>query len=836
MRDGYWFAPETEENSFLNSFALGKDVTVEVRIAKNVYRNDSSGYSVYEVENSAHRWFKVSGFFPTEMSIDTYYIIEGTVKKGRFGRELSMISYKSALPQTKEGILTVLRTLPRLDTRAQVVYETLGPQALKLILEDPEEVVRQVKGVGIKLANRWQESLRNVKESDIVLQTLKDYKIPQKAAKQLIEKYPDILERLQSSPYFLIEEVQGFSFLKCDKIALDNGYPVNGQERLQQAMLYVLENTCFSKGDCYMDYPSFLGELRKVVDIRIDFRCARTLLKDTNEILTYQYGSREFSVNRAALYHAFQEWKVTPTQAPFFYTCERICDEDLDLALSVQRSANKIVIEEDRVYPGDFYQAEETVSRRLIDLSASEYGQFGITEVTAVMDQVCKEEGVSLEEKQKEAVLSICRARGGVFVLNGQAGCGKTFTLNIIIKVLLELYAQNKSSFSAQIMAPTGKAAQVAHKATGLPASTIHRALHLGEYNRKAGGASLHCDCIVIDEFSMVGIKLAATLLEAVSLGTKVVIMGDHEQLPSIESGNVLYDIISSGRIPVITLNVVKRQGDGSGIIYNANQILKGEMIRSQIRNNLGIQNNAYLFSAKSPQACSQLMLGAIIKAKNNGYSMDDIQVLCPQKKTAVGVDSMNYFIQDKLNPPGEKKEVFNKVVVIQDEDGEEKRVKLMFREGDKVIQTVNDYQMKFYDRDKNGYFTENLLQTGIVNGETGRIAKIEEVKMKDSVHHNIYVKFGELYAKYEDDWSDLSLAYAITVHRAQGSQWPIIIAPIMMCNRIMLTRSLFYTLYTRAQDTSLIYCSKEALSYAIQNNITSSRKTWLKQRLENGV
>lgn len=128
--------------------------------------------------------------------------------------------------------MTVLRTLPRLDTRAQVVYETLGPQALKLILEDPEEVVRQVKGVGIKLANRWQESLRNVKESDIVLQTLKDYKIPQKAAKQLIEKYPDILERLQSSPYFLIEEVQGFSFLKCDKIALDNGYPVNGQERL----------------------------------------------------------------------------------------------------------------------------------------------------------------------------------------------------------------------------------------------------------------------------------------------------------------------------------------------------------------------------------------------------------------------------------------------------------------------------------------------------------------------------------------------------------------------------------------------------------------------------
>ena len=337
-----------------------------------------------------------------------------------------------------------------------------------------------------------------------------------------------------------------------------------------------------------------------------------------------------------------------------------------------------------------------------------------------------------------------------------------------------------------------------------------------------------------IDEFSMVGINLAATLFSAIAGGTKTIIMGDFHQLPSIDPGNVLKDIIGSKVIPVVTLNVVKRQGEGSGVLYNANRILNGQMIQSVKVNEHGVKNNAYIYRSEDPMSARKSIVTMVAAMRKRGYQMHDIQVLCPQKQTDVGVYALNYAIQTAFNPPSSKKaEVFSQQISFHNDQGVPQTVRLMLREGDKVVNTANNYDMRFFSWQKGIGFTEDFSRKGIVNGEMGRIAKIINVKAGKTIRQRVYVQVNSgHFVMYEDNWDDLSLAYAMTIHRSQGSQWPIVVAPIMSCNRSMLDRQILYTLYTRALDATVIYGTSESLQFAIQNTHAEERHTWLKERL----
>lgn len=830
MPDNHWFSAEADIISFLEQQPINTPLLTEVRIVRCLFRNEENGYSVYDVEDTNHRWFKILGYFPTQMKIDGYYTVDGVVKSGKYGRVLQVMDYRSALPHDEAGIITVLRTLPRLDTAAPTIYHTLGGKALEIILNDPEQVVSKCKGVGIATARAWQAVLRSIKESDVILRTLQNYKIPIAAAKALLGKYPDILERLKRSPYFLVDEVRGFSFPKCDTIALENDYPLDGQERLEQAALYVLEQDSYAYGNCFMEQSAFEEAYRKLVDVTVSYREARDLL--IKEECSIDVGSQKIIIDRDDLCQALEAYHSHPGHSTrFSYTCYRIPDEDIAKAMKSLQATNRMVIEQGHIYSGLMHHAEVTVAKTVQSMVSGEYGFF--QNVEQVLNKICEKENIQLEEKQREAVLKFCQARGGLFILNGRAGCGKTFTLNIIIKVLKELYRQQDLYFSAKIMAPTGKAAQVAHGATGLPATTVHRALNLVAGQGLETDAVIQGECVVIDEFSMMGIQLSAALLKSISPGTKVIIMGDFEQLPSIDAGNVLQDLIASGVVPVVTLNVVKRQKEGSGILYNANQILDGQMIRSAVVNENGATNNAYIFRTDDTQKCRDEILKKVAMMHQRGYSVDDIQVLCPQRKTDIGVDAMNYVLQSILNPSKGDLEVINKTLEIRNADGEVELVQMKFRTGDKVIHTKNDYDMKFYQYKQGEGFVEDFSRQGIINGETGRIARIMTVKNGDSVHQRIYVQYGNnQFALYEDNWDDLSMAYAMSIHRAQGSQWPIVMAPIMMTNRSMLNRKLFYTLYTRAQSVSMTFGTADAIQYAIENVASTRRNTWLKERL----
>lgn len=814
---------EAEDTSLLAQYEVGTPLASEVRVMRTVYRNDENGYSVYDAEDGDYRLLKLSGYFPAPLRLDGYYKVRGAVRKGKYGRTLQVEDYQSSLPEDRDAVITVLRTLPGLDTRAPDVYYALGPRALEIIMDDPAEVARLVRGAGEATAARWQQALRGFKEDDAVIRALQEYQIPASDAKRLLEEHPDIIARLKASPYFLADEIRGFGFLKCDKIALANGYPPDGLERLEQAMLYVLREDSWRCGNCYMQSAQFAERVSQLVDITLDYKSAMAIVQGKEE--------PPAGVDRQAVAKAIAEQRAYSSRR-FRFPVLKVPSSALKTALGALRGASRVIVEGDRVYLGRLHQAESVLARCLRTMSASEYGAFPQAE--EVLDEICARDGVLLEEMQRAAVLRACARRGGLLVLNGRAGCGKTFTLNIIIRVLRELYKREGLPFEAQVMAPTGQAAQVAQSATGLPASTIHRALHIVVDKDLEAETSITSDCVVIDEFSMVGVNLAATLFSAIAGSTKVIIMGDFHQLPSIDPGNVLKDIIDSGAVPVVTLNVVKRQGAGSGVLHNANAILDGQPIRSVMVNEAGVKDNAYIYRSGDPIAARKSIVSMVAAMRKRGYQMKDIQVLCPQKQTDVGVHALNYAIQTAFNPPADgKAEVFSQQVSIHAADGTPETVRLMLREGDKVVNTANNYEMRFFTWQKGVGFTEDFSRKGIVNGEMGRVARIMKVQDGKTIHQRVYVQVGSgQYVMYEDNWDDLSLAYAMTIHRSQGSQWPIVIAPILFCNRSMLDRQILYTLYTRAQDATVLYGTRESIQYAIDNTRPAVRNTWLKERL----
>ena len=422
----------------LEQYAINDSITFEIRVLNELFRNDETGYSVYDVENSNCRRFKITGYFPISLKYDIHYMVEGLVKSGKYGRVLQVLEYHSSLPKTEDAILIILRNLPWMGTRAKDAYDLLGPDILNLILSHPDQVTAKLKYATPGIVEKWAEYLRSFQEGDLLLHTLQGYQIPIQDARRLIEKYPDIIARLEESPYFLLDELHGFGFLKCDQIALKNGYAPTGQERIEQAMLCVLQRDSLA-GNCYMDLSRFMLETSKLVDIQLDFPVARAILSGENtEYPIYQ------TIDRKRLQKEMQRFQTCSSHR-FHYTVVKVPQENLQAAVSALCSSCRVVVEKDRIYLEALYQAESYLAKKSIELVQGNYGSFPEAEV--VIDEICRKEGIILEKKQKEAVLRTCSNRGGFIILNGQAGCGKTFTLNIIRELLSRVSLKNPTIF-----------------------------------------------------------------------------------------------------------------------------------------------------------------------------------------------------------------------------------------------------------------------------------------------------------------------------------------------------------------------------------------------------
>ncbi|MDF2879647.1 MAG: hypothetical protein K0R54_204 [Clostridiaceae bacterium] len=833
---GFNFGVVNKKANSLDDYKINSQITKKViPNAQLVYKEDS-GYGVYDCQDEEKNDIKVSGVFLNPLTVGQTYEVMGKVISYRGERQLQSEVVKNVRPVNMTGIVSYLKTLRGIDEiKANLIYEIFGDQSLDVLSTNPMKVANEIKGIGKKSVESWQEQLEKLKDNQQTMTVLLSYGLTVKQAKFLFDIYKEgIVYKIEQNPYMLSGELDGFSFSKCDAIAHEMGYDPKGMFRIQEGIMNILKDSSF-EGNCYLPLSEIVRLTKELLDIKLGVLEMKKILSDHKEDkdFKYSYGQYSYEVNYNELYNIYKAYyneSNTANRENFRYTLVAIDKTDILKELDNLAQVNKIIYEDNKIYLPQIYEAEKKVAELISELNKTATNNF--SNVEEDLEELCKEKNIILEEKQKEAVIEFNRGKGGFYILNGSAGCGKTFTLNIILEILEKQYKKEGYNCKIKVFAPTGKASKVASKATGRDCITVHRGL---KFNPQKGfehneNLPIEADCIVVDESSMLDVQLTRSLLVAVDDNTKVIFLGDTKQLPSVGAGNILHDIINSEAVKIVTLNVVKRQGKESGIVRNANNIINTRMISS-----CKDTKDAYVIKTDTPTNAQNRILKSIHEIiRGFNYPMEDIQVLCPQKTSLVGTDVMNYMIQQEFNKEDDGITVLNKrIKILNPETNEEERVNLYFKKGDKVIHMKNNYSMPWYFKGQYWGYQEDLEFVGITNGEMGVIEEIVKEESFDKVKTRIIVRYDDKYVFYDDNFSELEHAYALTIHKSQGSQWKAVIIPLMKQNFNMLDNNLFYTGYTRAQKFCVVVGQEDAIAYAIRTHKSRERYTGLAEMLK---
>src|SRR5699024_1838103 len=437
-----------------------------------------------------------------------------------------------------------------------------------------------------------------------------------------------------------------------------------------------------------------------------------------------------------------------------------------------------IIYENEKVYPKKLYYAEKNLAQKLAKMKRSNHGR-SVSKIDKYIKKYQKEHNIVLAEKQREAIKKLFEEN--LLILTGNPGTGKTTVIHGIIEIYQKKYKNNNIA----LCAPTGRASRKLAEVTGQEASTIHRLIGLkpGEYPKFNEDNPLSERLIIIDEMSMVDLQLAHKLVAAIHKKAKVLFVGDADQLPSVNPGNVLKDMIEGG-IPNVTLDKIFRQAQDSQIVTNAHRINKGKSLLIDEE-----KDDFYFIRKKDPEMIAHMIIKSAVRSVELGYDIEDILVLSPMKKGPIGTHKLNQFLQQTLNPKSNTKK-------------EWKKGKTIFRQGDKVIQVENNY-------DKN-----------VFNGDIGKIKDIRTKQEDDETIHVLVCDFMGREVEYtKDELKELELAYSITIHKSQGGQASIVIIPISTSHYIMLARNLIYTGMTRAEDRLVFIGTKKAMHIATNNN-----------------
>ena len=832
---GFNFGITNHKENALEEVSLNTSLKKKVLIDRQFTYKEDSGYGIYQGEDESGFLIKVTGVFHEPLKIGSTYEMSGKVTAFRGEKQLSVEKSKVTKPVSKNGIIAYLQNLEGLYRKAELLYELYGQEVVEILTNDPMRIAKEVDGIGKVSVLKWQEQIHQKEGNEHYFNNLLGLGLNMRQAKKLFEKYKEgVMEKIKENPYLLVEEFPTFGFEKADQVAKEMGYDPKGMYRIQEGIKYTLKEAT-SEGHCFLPIQELLERAVEILTVRMTEEEMITLLETYHgsKEAVYTIGEFSYKVDYKILSKQFNEYRYERNR----YEKEkkrmvaiRLTRNEIMSEIERMELYNKLVYDNHRVYLLELYEAEFKVAERVVRLSQSAKNDF--TGVEEDIEKILQEENISLEEKQREAVESFAQGQGGFYILNGSAGCGKTFTLNIILRVLGLQYQKMNRLMEVLVFAPTGKASKVAGRATGRECMTIHRGL---KYKPNKGfehneNNPLDADVVVIDESSMIDILLADSLLRAIADGTKVIFLGDTKQLASVGAGNVLQDLIVSNMVNIVTLNVVKRQGKDSGIIRNANRIVNGEMISS-----CKDTQDAYVLRKEQMLEAQQAMLKAIREVeKVRGYDIEDIQVLCPQKSSLIGTNSMNLLIQKEFNPYNEDMKVLNKKVAYYNmEKQKEEFAPLFFKRADKVIHMRNNYEMLWYKKDQWGKFTLDEDSVGITNGETGVIEDIVKGNQSGGFKIRVIVRYEESYVFYDDAFEELEHAFALTIHKSQGSQWKAVIMPILMQNYHMLDNNLFYTGYTRAQLFSVVVGQPEAMLHAIRTRKSKGRYTSLQDRLK---
>lgn len=721
-----------------------------------IFRNGENGYTVFELV-SGEEEMTCTGVFGYINEGD-FLSLEGQfVEHPMYGTQLQVSSYEMKPP---EDVVAIQRYLGSGaikgigETMAGRIVKKFGVDTFRIMEEEPERLA-EIKGISERKAREIAVLVEEKKELRQAMLFLTQYGISNSLAVKIYAKYgQDLYGIMQENPYRLAEDISGVGFKIADEIAGRIGIHTDSDYRIRSGLLYVLLQAV-GEGHTYLP--------------------RQELIRRGKELLGLEESSLEIQLGNLCI--------------------------DRKLIIKLEE-------EEERVYAAAYYYMELNTAKMLHDLNVP----YACDEAAAMrrLEKIEDHAGMELDDLQKQAVMEA--VRHGVFLLTGGPGTGKTTTINAMIRYF------ESEGLDIMLAAPTGRAAKRMTETTGYEASTIHRLLELmggpgegerGSFMRNEENP-LETDVIIIDEMSMVDLPLFCALLKAVLVGTRLILVGDKDQLPSVGAGSVLKDLLASERFPTVMLTKIFRQAGESDIVVNAHKINRGEPV---VLDNQSM--DFFFLKRQDPNVIISVLLTLIQKKlpKFVDAKPYDIQVLTPTRKGLLGVERLNGILQQYLNPPSKEKK-------------EKEFAGTIFRERDKVMQIKNNYQLEWEIRNRYGLPLDK--GTGIFNGDMGIIKEM-----------NLYAE--TLVVEFDDSrqvtysmkqLEELELAYAITIHKSQGSEYPAVVMPVWPGPKMLMNRNLLYTAVTRARKCVTMVGSDETFYRMAENINEQTRYSGLKERI----
>lgn len=747
--------------------------TVSGYVEKIKYRNEENGYSILSV-NSDGLDYVLVGTFPYISEGDFIEASGRDVEHPIYGDQIQVESYELKAPEDTASMERYLGSgaIRGVGTAlAARIVRRFKADTFRIIEEEPERLA-EVKGISEKMAQAISEQMESKKEMRQAMMFLQEYGISMSLALKIYNEYGSrMYSIIKENPYRLADDIQGVGFKMADEIAQKVGIFTDSDFRIRSGIYYTLLQSV-ANGHTYLPQEELLASASELLHVDpavmekhlTDLQMEKKIVVKVNE--------------------------------------EKLLKPEEDDSTPASR----------HVYASQYYYTELNTARMLHDLNLR--GAEPETEIRKKLEKICGEERIEPDELQIRAVVEAVNS--GLLIITGGPGTGKTTTINTIIRYF------EQEEMEILLAAPTGRAAKRMTEATGYEARTIHRLLELtgvpsddkdtsGMHFERNEENPLDADAIIIDEMSMVDIYLMHALLRAVNPGTRLILVGDTNQLPSVGPGNVLRDLIASGAFDVVQLTRIFRQAAESDIIVNAHRINDGERIP------LGKRSKDFLFIRREqPDAIISAML-TLVREKLPNYvhaDMFDIQIMTPMRKGALGVERLNTILQSFLNP--------------KDPSKSEKEVGgTIYRVGDKVMQIKNNYQIEWETRNRYGIPVDS--GAGVFNGDIGIIREIntfaEELTVEFDEGKMVDYSFKQL--------EELELAYAITIHKSQGSEYPAVVIPVYSGPRMLMTRNLIYTAVTRARACVCLVGIPEMLQAMVDNEVEQRRYTGLKIRIQ---
>lgn len=723
-------------------------------VIKVRYVNEENGYSVFDL-NTSDGEIKIVGIFDS-VNIGESLEVEGEFTyDNKYGEQLNVSSYQKKLPSSTveiekylaSGIISTIG-----PKNASYIVKQFGKKSLDIVFDETDKLL-EVRGIGKKSIEKIKKSVEELKFSKNILFHLTGLGISLSLSKKIYNIFREnTLKVINENPYKLIKNVKGIGFLKADEIALKNNLDKNSPYRIESAILYVLNQKAINFGHVYYPKEKLTNEVSKLIGVETEL--------------------------------------IEPVYMNLLLSSEVVIDNSF---------------EESNIYLDYLYVSESYIASKLAKMALNDDFKI-LFDIEKEIKEAIKSLSIKLSKIQIDAIKSCFEEN--ISIITGGPGTGKTTIINTISKIYLD------NGYNISLCAPTGRAAKRIEETTGIEAKTIHRMLgyipssydDIGhfEYNEDN---PLDTDVIIIDEMSMVDVVLFEKLLRGMKDNTRLVIVGDVDQLPSVGAGNVLRDLINSKKIKYTKLVDIFRQSESSNIIVNAHKINNGQEPILNEKN-----SDFFFLKTETPAITRNVVVDLISKRLPNAYGYDfskDIQILTQSRKGICGVFELNRLLQDILNP---KTETTDELLV-----GNK-----LFRVNDKVMQTKNNYNLSFFDSDGEENF-------GVYNGDMGHIIFIDKSSKKLTVE----MDDNRVIDYTLEDLDNLELAYAITIHKSQGSEFKSVIIPMFDGYKLLQTRNLLYTAITRAKENIVLVGDKNVMNNMIRNNTINSRYSNLENRIK---